>query len=396
MIVEQCHGVRVDDAARGTDAQQKQKMAEAWDEEATSFDEAWDHGLTDPRAREAWWSLLSSVLPPAGARVADLGCGTGSLSLLLAEQGYHVDGIDLSPRMVELALAKTAAQRARVHIEAGDASAPDLPSRSYDAVVVRHVVWALPDPASALRRWESLLGEGGRLVLVEGRWSTGAGVTADELLTLLPPTLHDVHVLPLADPALWGRPIDDERYLVTARRGAAGQKVVVEEAVTPAQLEQVRSLIHAFVAWHRERHVEDLDLIDAYFDTVAFEAELATLPGPYSPPRGRLLLATLDGAPVGCVALKPLDEQACEMKRMFVTPGAQGQGVGRALAEALMHEAQACGYDTMWLDTSVRQKEAQGLYRSLGFRVAEAYYPLPDDLLDWLVFMRKDLKHEEG
>ncbi len=91
--------------------------------------------------------------------------------------------------------------------------------------------------------------------------------------------------------------------------------VSVAIAQTSSELDAVRGLIRAFVDWHRARHVEDLDLIDGYFDAAAFEAELAGLPGKYGPPDGRLLLASVDGAPAGCVALRRLDGDVCEMKR---------------------------------------------------------------------------------
>jgi ubiquinone/menaquinone biosynthesis C-methylase UbiE len=80
--------------------------SDLWDREARTFDEAADHGLADPDCREAWRSLLLEHLPPAPARVADLGCGTGTLALLLAEEGYVVDGVDFSREMVRLARAK--------------------------------------------------------------------------------------------------------------------------------------------------------------------------------------------------------------------------------------------------------------------------------------------------
>jgi putative acetyltransferase len=161
---------------------------------------------------------------------------------------------------------------------------------------------------------------------------------------------------------------------------------------TPEQLDQVRALMRAFVAWHRQRHLEDLALIDSYFDAVAFEAELATLPGKYAPPAGGLLLATVDGQPAGCVALRGIDRDRCEMKRMFVYPVFQGRGVGRALADAVIENARALGYRTMVLDTSIRQAEAQALYRRMGFRDIPPYYDLPDDLRDWLVFMELPLQ----
>lgn len=160
------------------------------------------------------------------------------------------------------------------------------------------------------------------------------------------------------------------------------------------ELDQVRSLMRAFVTWHRRRHQQDLRLIDTYFDTAAFEDELASLPGAYAPPSGQLFLATVDGAPAGCVALRQIDSVTCEMKRMFVYPQYQGHGVGRALGDAVVEAARAAGYGTMRLDTSVRQAEAQALYRRMGFREIPPYYDLPDELRDWLVFMELPLRGE--
>jgi len=161
---------------------------------------------------------------------------------------------------------------------------------------------------------------------------------------------------------------------------------------TVAQLDDVRALMRAFIVWHRQRHQQDLALIDSYFDAGAFEAELAGLPGKYAPPRGQLLLAAINGDAAGCVALREIDDVRCEMKRMFVYPEYHGQGVGRALAEAIIREARDLGYQRMLLDTSIRQAEAQTLYRRLGFRDVAPYYELPDALRNWLVFMELPLQ----
>jgi SAM-dependent methyltransferase len=185
-----------------------------WDAEAQAFDEPADHGLADPVVRDAWRELLLGVLPPAPARIADLGCGTGSLSALLADAGHAVDGIDFSPAMVERALAKTA-DRPAVTIRRGDAYEPALAAASYDVVLSRHVLWAMPDPAVALDRWLALLRPGGRLVLVEGRWSNGAGLTPDEAVALLRAAGLAPALTLLDDPVLWGGPVTDLRYLVT-------------------------------------------------------------------------------------------------------------------------------------------------------------------------------------
>ena len=168
--------------------------------------------------------------------------------------------------------------------------------------------------------------------------------------------------------------------------------VRVSDAVGSDQLDAVRALMRSLVSWHRERHVEDLELIDTYFDAAGFETELASLPGKYAPPRGRLLLATVGERPAGCVALRELSDSACEMKRMFVEPGLRGRGVGRALGESVVRAARAAGYRRMLLDTSFRQTEAQELYRRLGFRPVEPYYELPTRLREWLVFMALDLE----
>jgi ubiquinone/menaquinone biosynthesis C-methylase UbiE len=185
-----------------------------WDGEAAAFDDEADHGLLTAEVRAAWRDLLLPHLPPAPADVVDLGCGTGSLSVLLAEHGYAVRGLDLSGRMVAAARAKAAAADLDVAFVQGDAASPPYPAGSCDVVLCRHVLWALPDPSAALARWTRLLRPGGRLVLVEGRWGTGAGLTAAACEALVREHRSSAVVVRLDDPAYWGRPVDDERYLL--------------------------------------------------------------------------------------------------------------------------------------------------------------------------------------
>lgn len=167
--------------------------------------------------------------------------------------------------------------------------------------------------------------------------------------------------------------------------------VTIEQARTDDHIDAARRLFSAFVAWHRAAHVEDLELIDRYFDEDAFEAELRELPGAYAPPTGRLLVALMDGRAAGCVALRDLGDGNCEMKRMFVPEEFRSLGVGRLLAEAVMAEAREAGYARMRLDTSRRQTAAIALYESLGFRNVVAYYDLPAELVDWLLFFECNL-----
>jgi SAM-dependent methyltransferase len=188
--------------------------ADDWDAYAESFDAEPDHGLENPEVRAAWAELVVPQLPPAPAAVADIGCGTGTLSVLLALAGYEVTGIDTSPRMLELARRKAASAGVDAAFEQADAADPPYSPASLDAVVVRHVLWALPAPGAAVERWAALLRPGGVLLLIEGCWSTGSGLSAVECERLVLGHLESVTVRRLEDPALWGRPIDDERFLV--------------------------------------------------------------------------------------------------------------------------------------------------------------------------------------
>lgn len=190
-----------------------------WDGEAARFDDEPDHGLREPATRDAWRRLLARHLPPAPADVLDLGCGTGTLTLLLAEAGHRVHGVDLAPAMVAAARAKLAAAGlppGRATVQEGDAGDPPGEPNAHDVVLTRHVLWALPDPAAAVARWVGLTRPGGRLLLVEGRWWTGGGLTAAHTRALVARHTAAVVVEPLTDPVLWGGPISDERYLVRA------------------------------------------------------------------------------------------------------------------------------------------------------------------------------------
>jgi GNAT superfamily N-acetyltransferase len=129
-----------------------------------------------------------------------------------------------------------------------------------------------------------------------------------------------------------------------------------------SHLDEIRTMLREYEAWLQ---------VDLCFQ--GFEKELASLPGDYAPPRGRLLIAS--GA--GCVALRPLDEETCEMKRLYVREEHRGSGLGRRLVEALIEEARAIGYRRMRLDTLPKMDSAQKLYASLGFREIAAYRANP-------------------
>jgi len=112
-----------------------------------------------------------------------------------------------------------------------------------------------------------------------------------------------------------------------------------------------------------------------------FDRELANLPGDYAPPRGSLLMATVNGELAGCCALRPLDAtdypNACEMKRLYVRPAFRGLGLGRDLAERILDAARQSGYHCVLLDTLDEMETARALYQDLGFEEVPPYYHNP-------------------
>lgn len=132
--------------------------------------------------------------------------------------------------------------------------------------------------------------------------------------------------------------------------------IVVRDAQGAADVEEVRRLFLEYQAAIG---------VDLCFQ--GFAEEVATLPGCYARPAGRLLLAVDDDSVSGCVALRPLEGLDCEMKRLYVRPSARGRGVGRLLTASLLNETREAGYARICLDTLPSMVEAQALYRSLGF-----------------------------
>jgi len=179
----------------------------------------------------------------------------------------------------------------------------------------------------------------------------------------------------------------------------------LDQAETPDEIEEVRRLLREYEA-----------SLGVSLCFQGFERELAELPGEYAPPGGRLLLCSAGVSPavagasrsrtrgqdahatagetpalhhaVGCVALRRVDDETCEMKRLYLRPAFRGRGAGRVLAVAIIGEARTIGYKKMRLDTLAGMREARTLYESLGFKRIQPYYHNP---MQGVIFMELEL-----
>jgi GNAT superfamily N-acetyltransferase len=161
-----------------------------------------------------------------------------------------------------------------------------------------------------------------------------------------------------------------------------------EGSATLIAIRAVRSLADLALAKRMIQEYADGLGVDLSFQD--FAEELAALPGAYVPPKGGLWLALAGVAPAGCVALAPLADDACELKRLYVRPGARGSGIGRALAEAAIAQARKTGYARVRLDTLPQMGPAITLYQALGFEPIAPYRYNP---IAGASFWELDLSH---
>ena len=183
-------------------------------------------------------------------------------------------------------------------------------------------------------------------------------------------------------------PVSASIIFIHAAYGAnemeAGNEFSLTEIVRAHSFEDIenaRSLFKEYAAWLE---------IDLCFQN--FEKELSELPGDYAPPDGRLLLAFVNKALAGCIALRKISEGVCEMKRLFVRPDFRGKSLGRKLVEAIITEARHIGYRRMRLDSlPPKMGDAIALYRSMRFTEIEPYYQNP---VPGAIFMELDLGSE--
>ena len=163
--------------------------------------------------------------------------------------------------------------------------------------------------------------------------------------------------------------------------------LTISQVNSEAEIVVVRELMREYATWA-------FTLVPGSDQTPAwegFDKELATLPGVYAPPAGRLLLARQDGQPAGCVCLKGHDATTSELKRLYVRPIFRGQKIGQQLVKLLIEEARQARYQRIVLDSHSSMKKAHAIYQEVGFRLASAPDDFPEDLKPIVVFMACDL-----
>lgn len=211
----------------------KELVQQHWNGRAATFDDESQHGIHSDEQHERWLSLLREWTGNPPLQVLDVGCGTGVVSLLLAELGHDTTGVDLAPKMVQR--ARTKAHRADQSVEfyRGDAETLAIPDEAVDLVTARHLVWTLPNPERAISEWMRVVEPGGRILLIEGYWDHaepwdeyeavhGAlpmydGKRPEEMREVLTEAglqavecEHDE----LMDPVLWGREPHHDYYIM--------------------------------------------------------------------------------------------------------------------------------------------------------------------------------------
>lgn len=211
----------------------KERIRNHWNGRAATFDEESHHGIHSAEQRDRWLTVWREWIGDDSLRVLDVGCGTGVVSVLLAELDHDVVGVDFAPEMLEHARSKAQQTDYSIEFQRGDAEALELPDNCVELVTARHLVWTLPNPTVAFHEWQRVVEPGGRILLIEGYWDHDEpwdeyehvhddlpmydGRPPAELKeALVQEGLSDVTYEPLMDATLWGREPHHDYYIIRA------------------------------------------------------------------------------------------------------------------------------------------------------------------------------------
>lgn len=173
--------------------------------------------------------------------------------------------------------------------------------------------------------------------------------------------------------------------------------VDIVQATTDAHIEDIITLSGEYVTWMIKMIQSEYTEIDTtpFLQAHSYEDVRKRFPGKYVPPYGRLFVAYHEGECCGCVALAPFTDTICEIQTLFVRPNFRGQGIGKTLVHHVIATAQDIGYHHMRLDTLAFMRDAQELYRSLGFISIEPYLDGAGDMAEHVRYFELDLKQDQ-
>ena len=143
-------------------------IIQKWNLMSWTYDTFYGHSIKSNEEMNAWVGLFNNLIPKINLNVLDIGCGSGEMSLLLAQLGHSVTGIDLSENMLCVADEKARKKGLNIKFLKGDAEDPPFESNEFDVIVARHLFWTLLRPEKAVNRWKRILKNGGIIILIDG------------------------------------------------------------------------------------------------------------------------------------------------------------------------------------------------------------------------------------
>jgi putative acetyltransferase len=164
--------------------------------------------------------------------------------------------------------------------------------------------------------------------------------------------------------------------------------LTISQVENADQITAAQELIREYISWWAGTGLGDFKQSGAFNK---IDKEIATLPGVYAPPKGRLLLAIQDELSAGCVCLKPQDSNTAELKRLYVRPAFRGFNIGQQLVDRVVAEAYQCGYQRVILDTHISMTQAHAIYKSAGFHLIDPPEDYPENLKSTILFMECNL-----